>query len=270
MVVVSRFSKSTFQLAQARQTSAVQGGEHQIGADRLLNAFPFTCNAPTKIACCSNQKQTAIMSAKTCFVTIGATASFSALVEAALKSDFVKALEGQGYTDLIVQYGEGGKEVYEEALKKLGNAGKVKISGFDLDKGGLGRYMRQAKAVGASNKDSNEGVVISHAGEIDRMTVTFTTNRSQLTGSGTILDALRISVPIIVVPNPDLLDNHQVELAETLSEQEYVVHGKLNDLPKALRDSEALRQRQKQWPPPNSRETKGLRTVIDEEMGYLD
>lgn len=47
------------------------------------------------------------------------------------------------------------------------------------------------------------------------------------TGSGSILDALRVGVPLIVVPNHELLDNHQVELAEALAEQGYVVHGKL-------------------------------------------
>lgn len=46
-------------------------------------------------------------------------------------------------------------------------------------------------------------------------------------GSGSILEALRIQVPIIVIPNSDLLDNHQVELAEELSKQGYVVHGHL-------------------------------------------
>lgn len=46
-------------------------------------------------------------------------------------------------------------------------------------------------------------------------------------GSGSILAALRIEVPIIVIPNADLLDNHQVELAEEMSRQGYVVHGRL-------------------------------------------
>ena len=46
-------------------------------------------------------------------------------------------------------------------------------------------------------------------------------------GSGSILDALRIGVPLIVVPNPELLDNHQVELAKELSAQGYVIHGNL-------------------------------------------
>ena len=47
------------------------------------------------------------------------------------------------------------------------------------------------------------------------------------TGSGSILAALRIAVPIIVVPNPDLLDNHQEELAGELAVQGYVIHGRL-------------------------------------------
>jgi len=51
-------------------------------------------------------------------------------------------------------------------------------------------------------------------------------------GSGSILDALRIALPLIVVPNPSLLDNHQEELAEELARQGYVVHGhlKLNNI----------------------------------------
>ena len=46
-------------------------------------------------------------------------------------------------------------------------------------------------------------------------------------GSGSILDALRISAPLIVVPNSTLLDNHQVELAEEMAAQGYAVHGHL-------------------------------------------
>ena len=54
-----------------------------------------------------------------------------------------------------------------------------------------------------------------------------TKNLTSCSGSGSILDALRIAVPIIVVPNPELLDNHQVELAEELAAQGYVIHGHL-------------------------------------------
>lgn len=99
------------------------------------------------------------------------------------------------------------------------------------------------------------------------------THHPSTAGSGTILDALRLSVPLIVVPNADLLDNHQVELAEALAEQAYVVHGRLEDLTKALQEAEGLRQRQREWPPVNAgtqREAKGLRGIVDEEMGFLD
>ena len=38
---------------------------------------------------------------------------------------------------------------------------------------------------------------------------------------------MRLDLPIIVVPNPALLDNHQVELAEELEKQGYVTYGRL-------------------------------------------
>ena len=112
-----------------------------------------------------------------------------------------------------------------------------------------------------------------HAEGMLKDTIGILTILTILTGSGTILDALRISVPLIVVPNEELLDNHQIELAGALAEQEYVVHGRLGQLTEALEDAEQLRKRSREWPPPNSgyhRQYKSLKTVIDDEMGFLD
>jgi beta-1,4-N-acetylglucosaminyltransferase len=113
-------------------------------------------------------------------------------------------------------------------------------------------------------------------------------------GSGSILDGLRIGVPLIVVPNPELLDNHQVELAEELAGHGYVVHGNLtyvlprslerdliqipplkssSNLPVALKEAEGLRSRMHAWPPINSGEEKyrrGLTGVMDDQMGFVD
>lgn len=53
---------------------------------------------------------------------------------------------------------------------------------------------------------------------------------TEMTGTGTILDVMRLDCPLVVVANPDLMDNHQEELAETMADFEYLVHGKLKYL----------------------------------------
>ena len=38
---------------------------------------------------------------------------------------------------------------------------------------------------------------------------------------------MRYDVPLVVVPNPDLMNNHQEELADQLEFVGYALHGKL-------------------------------------------
>lgn len=104
-------------------------------------------------------------STKLCFLTVGATASFSALIEAAVSPPFLAALEAQGYTELSVQYGQDGKNLFEKCKAAAQSTSpKVKVTGFDLDKLGLGKHMRRAKGGSGGTKEAVEGVVISHAG----------------------------------------------------------------------------------------------------------
>ncbi|KAI9788416.1 MAG: N-acetylglucosaminyldiphosphodolichol N-acetylglucosaminyltransferase catalytic subunit alg13 [Peltula sp. TS41687] len=219
---------------------------------------------------------------KTCFVTIGATARFDGLIKAVLSRAFLQSLAELHYTDLLVQYGaeksifeefvlrrqrwrrgqEGEREdlnintegeedrdkrVEEEQEEEVDETCGINVQGFEFNKHGLGREMLCAKGTtNGRERDTaytvEEGVVLSHA------------------GTGSILDALRIDVPLIVVPNPDLLDNHQQELAEALAEQGYAVHGRL----------------EKEWPPVNSGvdlddpEVRGIGCVMDDEMGFVD
>lgn len=165
---------------------------------------------------------------KRCFVTIGATASFNSLIRAVLAPDFITALKEAQYTELRVQYGdqEGGaifRSRIDDLNRTSGSQG-FNVTGFGFNSTGLRSEMLAVK--GQTTED--EGLVISHAGWFPDSLKKRDTRVSPLAlGSGSILDALRIGVPLVVVPNTDLLHNHQLELAEVLEQQEYVIHGKL-------------------------------------------
>ncbi|KAI9694748.1 MAG: N-acetylglucosaminyldiphosphodolichol N-acetylglucosaminyltransferase catalytic subunit alg13 [Bathelium mastoideum] len=212
---------------------------------------------------------------KLCFVTIGATASFNSLIRACFHPKFLKNLAKAGYTDILLQYGKNGKSMFEELSQHQSdlNSLGLQCQGFGLKPEGLRQEMMTAKGI----TGFVEGVVISHAGASYRSREDSSpfigTYLSDTIGSGSILDALRIGVPLVVVPNPELLDNHQVELAEALAAQGYVVHGSLDNLDAAINQAEELRKAQKTWPPVNSgthRQAQGLQGVMDEEMGFLD
>lgn len=108
---------------------------------------------------------------KVCFVTIGATASFNTLISHTVSTSFAQSLQSANYTDLIVQYGADGKTLFDARKRAVENEGLcegVNITGFPIDRAGLGRYMRMAKTgrgvPGTENGRGAEGVVVSHAG----------------------------------------------------------------------------------------------------------
>lgn len=197
---------------------------------------------------------------KRLFLTIGATAPFNPLIRASLSHAFLSALQLASYTELRIQHGSEGAHILREAdLSNILSTYGISVTGFDFDKTGLESEMRAVKA----NKDGaprEEGAIISHA------------------GSGSILDAMRLGVPLIVVPNEELLGNHQVELAEVLEGMKYVVWGKVEDLAAAVPKVEGLRREMRVWPPTTKtaggsgereeRYRRGLKGVLDEEMGW--
>ena len=99
-------------------------------------------------------------SKKLCFVTIGATASFDALIKAVLSAPFLETLKSAGYTDLLIQHGLAGEKLLTEFKSGTNQEHGIRIRGFAFNKKGLGEEMRAAKG----GKDDAEGVVISHAG----------------------------------------------------------------------------------------------------------
>ncbi|KAL5343766.1 glycosyltransferase family 28 C-terminal domain-containing protein [Aspergillus crustosus] len=193
---------------------------------------------------------------KLCFVTVGATASFHLLLESILSPTFLKALNQHGYTDLFVQYGKDGQQIFDQFVANhplVDSRHGIRVEGFDFNPAGLDNEMHLAKAKPSENRSS--GLVISHA------------------GSGSILAALRFGVPLVVVPNPTLQDNHQEELAEVLQDEGYAVWSHYRELPGALDRAENLRNQMLSWPPvygTQQKQPRSLEGIVSEEMGFLD
>jgi beta-1,4-N-acetylglucosaminyltransferase len=88
---------------------------------------------------------------------------------------------------MMVQYGSA----------KLKWAGQNTVSGISIE---TKPYISNIDQVFASSD-----LIISHA------------------GSGSILSGLRMGKDMIIVPNTKLMDNHQVELAEVLQREGYLL-----------------------------------------------
>ncbi|KAI4698785.1 hypothetical protein J4E81_005396 [Alternaria sp. BMP 2799] len=190
---------------------------------------------------------------KLCFVTTGATAPFTELIESVLSSTCLDSLREGGFTHLLVQYGSA-EDVYKQ-FSKLASAyiletpseGDIVIDGIDFNPDGLKTQFQLVQR--------SKGLVISHA------------------GSGSILEALRYQIPLIVVPNTGLLDNHQEELAVAMERNNYLVRGDVKNLAPAIKKSDDFRLKMSQFPPMTSgkhRETKSFAAIMDETTGYMD
>lgn len=77
-----------------------------------------------------------------------------------------------------------------------------------------------------------------------------------------------------MVPNTDLLDNHQEELARELANMNYVTYGEIGDLVGAMGAVEVLRTKMALWPPVTGTGKKTPREklvdVLDDELGWID
>ncbi|KAI2476786.1 Glycosyltransferase family 1 protein [Pyrenophora tritici-repentis] len=190
---------------------------------------------------------------KLCFVTTGATAPFTALIESVLRPSCLSALQEGGFTHLLIQYGSA-KDVYDKRVSTARsyvnndeNKRHLIIDGIDFNPDGLQAQFQLVQR--------SKGVVISHA------------------GSGSILEALRYQIPLIVVPNTALLDNHQEELAVAMERNNYLIRGDVTDLAPAIKKSDEFRIKMSQFPPITGgkhRETKSFEAIMDETTGFVD
>jgi len=172
---------------------------------------------------------------KHAFVTVGST-RFDALVQAVQTDAVLAALHTRAISSVTVQGGEAVEEFSPEQLQAITASG----ARYGID--------AEAYAYRPSLQDDYEraDLVISHA------------------GSGTILDVLRLRKPLIVVPNPSLLDNHQQELADALADLGHLKTCTVDTLAHTLEtlDEASL------VPFPQFDGSR-FREMLDEEMGYL-
>jgi beta-1,4-N-acetylglucosaminyltransferase len=145
------------------------------------------------------------------FITVGST-KFDALIHQILSKNVLDSLREKGYTDVVIQYGNS--QLANDLNPAFSDSAELESFGVQINIWRFKPSLREEYA-GAD-------LVISHAGGFY---FDYHINQLRLVciGAGTILDVLRLQKPLIAVPNATLLDNHQQELADTLSGLGYLV-----------------------------------------------
>jgi beta-1,4-N-acetylglucosaminyltransferase len=140
-------------------------------------------------------------------VTVGTTQFDELIQELESRADeFCKALVRRGVKKLFVQFGKGSVEpvLLKSAAEKL------------FDQVEVFRFKPLLKELIGENT-----LVISHA------------------GAGTILEGLRSGAEMIVVVNQKLMDNHQIEIAEKMAEDGYLVYGTCSQVVRLIEEWKA-------------------------------
>lgn len=169
---------------------------------------------------------------RVCLVTVGATAGFKTLIDSVLSVSYWQYIISQGFTELHVQCGPDAASAKQQlTLLQDEIPSGLTIEIFDVKKNLMKEEMILCKDLQGQRQ---LGLVISHA------------------GTGTILDAWKMGLPIVVVPNTELLDDHQTEMAKHLSKEGYAIisSGSTEDLKEAIHKVGLLREEnQTRWPP---------------------
>jgi beta-1,4-N-acetylglucosaminyltransferase len=136
------------------------------------------------------------MAFKHVFVTVGTT-EFTPLVHHVCSPEIGQVLKRHGCTSLTIQHGRGA----EPDFSQLPDG--ITTTSFDLKSS-------------ITEDISSADLVISHA------------------GAGSCIEVLRAKKPLIVVINETLMDNHQLELAEKLQAENYLVYTTVEGLAQQL------------------------------------
>jgi beta-1,4-N-acetylglucosaminyltransferase len=166
---------------------------------------------------------------RTMFVTIGSIASFKDLIKEVLSDKFLEILAELKFTRLIVQCGPD-LDFFEETRPQKGfQSHWIDILGFSYTDNMKSYLLKCTPSDGKVDGETRgRGIIVAHAGlttPLATLARDFITNMP--TGAGTVLEALSVNSRLIVVPNTTLMNNHQLELAEELEKQGYLIQGHL-------------------------------------------
>lgn len=231
------FDEAEFQRCKAFFADAVAQPEAEFGyqtwkpQSELIPTSKMTIPDPSISASLPKDRKPG----RTILVTVGATASFKALIQEVISDEFLSAIAALGYNRMIVQCGQD-YEWFESNRPHPGpQSHGVYISGFDFDHD-IRKYMMKCtpsegnKLRGPDDVEKRGmGLIISHA------------------GSGTMLDALDFNTKLIVVPNSTLMHNHQVELADYYHQTGYLIHATQGKVATGVKYAEEYTP--KKWPP---------------------
>lgn len=178
------------------------------------------------------------MPGRHCFVTVGATAAFTALVEEVLSEQFLAGIRQLGFESMDLQCGDDFSDV-KDAIPTEEACG-IRIHAFPFDKD-LTRYYLTARGDAAGKRPA--GVVIAHGGEqilAIAQTVCLEVESALIAislGAGTIMEVIRLECALILVANPTLMNNHQVELVDHLHEKQWAIRGHLGYVASPFHDA---------------------------------
>ncbi|KAK4100021.1 glycosyltransferase family 1 protein [Parathielavia hyrcaniae] len=148
-----------------------------------------------------------------CLVTVGATAGFRSLLEEVSSAGFLVCLACHGYATLELQCGPD-LDTISARVARLTDEERCGISVVCF-----GYTTEMQSHILVCRGEANvrpAGCVISHG------------------GTGTVGEVLSVGAPLIVVANSTLMDNHQLELAESLENEGRAVVGHLGTLVNAV------------------------------------
>ncbi|OWZ72447.1 UDP-N-acetylglucosamine transferase subunit ALG13 [Cryptococcus neoformans] len=194
----------------------------------------------------------------TLLATVGSTL-FPSLTSHVLLPTFLSLLQSLGVQRLVVQYGRAELKLQDNVKQTL----SINPQGYgrgvwsDNDGGGDGDRKQNGMVVEVMRFTNdfeglvgNSDAVISHA------------------GSGSILTVLRRAppIPLLVVPNRSLMDDHQSELADALYKDGYVMVASVEDLEEKVRPFLKIWPSQAKLFPGMQKEI--FRDIVDDLMGY--